>query len=63
MKSIILVKNLKDQDCVKRIKNALIDTRVVFEISLEKQCVIVDGNADMVAIARKKISDLGFVVL
>ncbi len=63
MRNIILVKNLQDEECVKLINNALIDTRVVYEISLEKQCVIVEGNADMVAITKKVLHDLGFVTL
>lgn len=63
VKSILLVRNLKDESSAKLVRNALNNTRVVYEISLEKQCVIIEGNADMVAVARKVISDLGFVIL
>lgn len=63
MRNIILVKNLQDEKSVKLINNALADTRVVYEISLEKKCIIVDGNADMVAITKKILHDLGFVTL
>lgn len=63
VKNILLVRNLKDEPSAKLVRNALNNTRVVYEISLEKQCVIIDGNADMVAVARKVISDLGFVIL
>lgn len=63
MKNIILVKNLNEQDQVNRLERALSETRVDFEINLEKKCVIVEGNSDMVAIARKIVSDNGFMII
>lgn len=63
LKNIIMVKNLNDADSADKIKNALAETRVDYEVNIEKRCVIVEGNADMVAIARKSISDLGFILL
>lgn len=63
MKNIVLVKNLTEQEQVNRLENALSETRVDFEINLEKKCVIVEGNSDMVAIARKVISDNGFMII
>lgn len=62
LKSILMVRNLKDEESAKQIKLALSETRVNFEVNLEKQCVIVDGDSDMVAVARKVINDLGYIM-
>ncbi|MEG0527819.1 hypothetical protein [Amedibacillus sp. YH-ame10] len=63
MKNIILVRNLKDKESAKKIESALSETRTDFEIDLERQCVVIEGNSDMVSIARKVITDLGFLLL
>lgn len=63
MKNIILVKNMEGADNALRIDNALSETRVDYEVNQDKGCVIIDGNADMVAIARKVINDLGFRII
>lgn len=63
LKNIILVKNLNDSDDVKRIKIALSETRVDYDVNLEKKCVIVEGNSDMVSVARNVINELGFLIL
>ena len=63
MKNIILVKYLDDDTKARRIETALAETRVDFQVNLEKQCVIVEGNYDMVAVARKVINDLGFMII
>ena len=63
MKNIILIKNMNDEEQAKRLERAVSETRVDFEINLEKKCVIVEGNSDMVAIARKVVSDHGFMII
>ena len=63
LKNILLVKNLNSEESAKRIDAALAETRVDYEVSIEKQCVVVMGNSDMVAVARKVINDLGFMIL
>lgn len=63
MKNIILVKNLNDSECAKRIEDALSQTRVDYNVNLDKKCVIVDGNSDMVSIARNVLHELGFSIL
>ena len=63
MKNIILVKNLNDNDQVETLRKALSETRVDFDINLDKKCVIVEGDSDMVAIARKVVSDHGFMII
>lgn len=63
MRNVILVRNLNNQEDVKRIEQALSQTRTDYEVNLEKQCVVIEGNTDMVAVARKVINDLGFRIL
>lgn len=63
VRNIILVRNLTDSESAKRIEQALAETRADYRIDLDKRCVIIEGNSDMVAVARKVITDLGFVLL
>lgn len=63
MRNIIMVRNLKDKESAQQIEHALAETRTDYQIDLEKQCVIIEGNSDMVAVARKVITDLGFILL
>ena len=63
MRNVILVRNLYTQEDAKRIEQALSQTRTDYEVNLEKQCVVIEGNTDMVAVARKVINDLGFRIL
>lgn len=63
LKNIILIKHLDNVEKVKRIEAALAETRVDYQVNLEKQCVIVEGNSDMVSVARKVINDLGFQII
>ena len=63
LKNILLVKNLNSEESAKRIDAALAETRVDYEVNIEKQCVVVMGNSDMVAVARKFLNDLGFMIL
>lgn len=63
MKNIIMVRNLKDKENAKQIEIALSQTRTDFSIDLERKCVIIEGNSDMVSVARKVITDLGFLLL
>lgn len=60
---MILIKDMNCANCAKKIENALKETRVDFEVNLEKKCVIVDGNSDMVGVARKVISEIGFTTI
>lgn len=63
MKNVILIKDMNCANCAKKIENALKETRVDFEVNLEKKCVIVDGNSDMVGVARKVITEIGFTTI
>lgn len=63
MKTIIMVQDMNCENCAKKIENALLDTRVDFEIILASKSVVVNGNVDMAAIARQKITDIGFTVI
>ncbi|MEE0831593.1 MAG: hypothetical protein UIM26_09040 [Longicatena sp.] len=63
MKHILLVKNLCELSQVQAIEKSLADTRVIFSVDLERKCVIVEGNQDMVFIVRKALQDLGLIIL
>lgn len=63
LKSILLIKNLNNKENVNKIKEAFSETRLDYDINLEKQCIIIYGNSDMVAVARNIINDLGFIIL
>ncbi len=62
MKHIIFVKDMNDEHCVKLITEALSETRVDFEINLERQAVIVEGRNDIVHIAKIAIREAGYTV-
>ena len=63
MRNVILVRNLNNQEDAKRIEQALSQTRTDYEVNLEKQCVVIEGNTDMVAVARKVINEWGCRIL
>lgn len=63
MKHILLVKNLCELSQVQAIEKSLADTRVIFSVDLERKCVIVEGNQDMVFIVRKALQELGLIIL
>ena len=63
LKNIILVKNLDNKEKASNIEEALAETRVDYEVNIDKQCVIIFGNNDMVAVARNVISGLGYMIL
>lgn len=63
MKHILLVKNLCELSQVQAIEKSLADTRVIFSVDLERKCVIVEGNQDMVFIVRKALQELGLMIL
>ncbi len=63
MKRVLLVKNLNTQEHVEMIKEKLDQTRVVYEVDLNKKCVVVHGDYDMANVARKELNELGFIIL
>ncbi len=58
-----MVKNMKDENCAKKIELALEDTRVDFTVDVQKQIVVIEGGPDMVNIAKRVIHDQGFTTL
>lgn len=62
-KHILMVSDMACENCAKKIENALKQTRVDFEVNLEQKAVIVYGDADMINVAKKTISDIDFTVL
>jgi copper chaperone CopZ len=62
MKHIIFVKDMNSELDVTKITEALSETRVDFEINLERQAVIVEGRNDIVHIAKIAIREAGYTV-
>lgn len=63
MKSIIMVSDMNCANCAKKIADALATTRVKFEVKLQDKIVVVDGDGDMVSVAKKIINDIGFTTV
>lgn len=58
-----MVEDMNCANCAKKIQAALEQTRVDFTVELEKKIVIVNGDSDMVAVAKKVIQDIGFTTI
>lgn len=62
MKSIIFVRNLNSEEDIKRIQEALTETRVEYSIALERKAVVVDGSNDIVHAAKVSLREAGYIV-
>lgn len=62
MKHIIFVKDLTSQQDVNKLQDALSDTRLDFEINLERSAVIIEGRNDLVHLAKTAIREAGYIV-
>jgi len=62
MKHIIFVKNLNTEEDVKRIREAFLETRVECDIVLSSQYVVVHGRNDLVHVAKRVLTELGFII-
>lgn len=60
MKHIIFIKELNSEEKAQKIQDALEGTRVEFKISLADQAVIVEGNNDIIHLAKTMIREAGF---
>lgn len=56
----IKVNDIHCENCVKRIVNALNETGIKFEVSLENKTVMVDGCEHCLKTAITELEDLGF---
>ncbi len=62
MKHIIFVKDLTTVEDVNKLQDALSDTRLDFEINLERSAIIIDGRNDLVHLAKTAIREAGYTV-
>ncbi|HBS92155.1 MAG TPA: hypothetical protein DEA51_06770 [Erysipelotrichaceae bacterium] len=62
MKHIIFVKDLTTVEDVSKLQDALSDTRLDFEINLERSAIIIDGRNDLVHLAKTAIREAGYTV-
>ncbi|MEF9962516.1 MAG: cation transporter [Erysipelotrichaceae bacterium] len=63
MKQLILVSDMNCENCAKKISDALSETRVDFEVILDSKTVVVNGDNDMAAVARRTINEAGFTII
>lgn len=62
MKHIIFVKDLTTVEDVSKLQDALSDTRLDFEINLERSAIIIEGRNDLVHLAKTAIREAGYTV-
>ena len=62
MRIILFVKNLDTEEQAAKLRIALEDTRVVFEVKPKDHIVVVEGNADAVYTAKVTIRECGFSI-
>jgi len=62
MKHLLFIRNLNTEEDVRRIKEALDETRVEYEVILENQCVAIYGRNDLVHAAKMALTENGFIV-
>ena len=58
--TVLKVPNMRCENCVKRITNALKDEELNFKISLSDKTVEIDGDEKAVTTAATALDDLGF---
>jgi len=62
MKNIIFVRDLSDDSGVVKLKEALKETRIEFEVNLANKCVVIEGGNDLVYTAKTVIREAGFTI-
>ena len=62
MSVILFVKNLTTEDDVRRIDEALTQTRLTYRIRLADRCVIIDGEGDAIYTAKVTLTEAGYSV-
>lgn len=63
MKSIIMIRDMNDEACVKAIRQALESSSIDFEIQFDRKIVIIEGNNDKLRLAKQLIENAGFQVV
>lgn len=62
MKSIFIIPDMDSDLSAKRIEVALEYTRVKFEIIQEDKIILIEGDSEMVSVAKNVIKHIGFTV-
>ena len=63
MKHIIMIKDMSCEHFVAKIAKALDDAHIEHEINLVNKTVAVEKNGDVVANAKRIVSNLGYTIL
>ena len=62
MQTILFVKALDSEEAAEKIRLALDETRIRYQIKLAERCVIIDGRNDLVYAAKTALREAGFTV-
>ena len=62
MKTIIFVPDMKTEEQAEQIRSAMDDTRVEYNVILDRQAVVIEGSNDLVYAAKTAIREAGFRV-
>lgn len=62
MQTILFIKALDNEEAAQKIKAALDETRISYQINTEEHCVIIDGRNDLVYAAKTTLREAGFNV-
>lgn len=62
-KSIIMIKDMNCEHCKSRIAKALDNESIDFEIILESKTVVIMGDNDKLALAKRIITQEGYTIL
>jgi len=62
MKTILILTDLVNEEDVVKLKEALSQTRIDFEVSLVNHCVSILGSNDLVYTAKVAIREAGFTI-
>lgn len=63
LRRIVNVVNFNTEEDKKKLQEALNQTRIIAEVDLENQCVVVNGGPDELRVAIFAIKDAGYDVL
>lgn len=63
MQSVIMVTDMNCANCAKKIETALLGNNLTYRIDIERKIVVIEGNSDMLRLAKQLISEAGFTVM
>lgn len=62
MKHLLFVKNMQTEEDVKKIEEAFEESRLTYQILLDKNCIAITGSNDLVRAATVLLAQNGYIV-